>query len=188
VSSRRYWILACVAAMALGLAACGWESHPESADANNNGGYVDAGPITYQLQVSRQLNPYATEDSQYLTGLPAGTPQPKPDEMWYGVFLQAKNQSDHTATTTDSFDIKDTQGNIYHPIALNASENPYAWTSVPLAPSAVEPGQDTTASFGPTQGRLLLFKLPTQVYSNRPLTLQINAQGQESPSTISLDL
>ena len=37
-------------------------------------------------------------------------------------------------------------------------------------------------------GRLLLFKLPTAVYSNRPLTLQIHAPGQTSPSTISLDL
>lgn len=188
MSSRRYWILACVAAMALGLAACGRESHPEQADANNNGGYVDAGPITYQLQVSRQLNPYATEDSQYLAGLPAGTARPKPDEMWYGVFLQAKNQSDQTATTTDTFDIRDTQGNVYRPIQLNTSENPYAWKSVPLAPSGVEPGPDTTASFGPTQGRLLLFKLPTQVYSNRPLTLQIHSPDQSTPSSISLDL
>ena len=53
---------------------------------------------------------------------------------------------------------------------------------------ATPTGADTTASFGPTQGRLLLFKLPTQVYSNRPLTLQIHAQGQSTPATISLDL
>ena len=96
----------------------------EEANANNNGGYVAAGPITYQLQVSRQLNPYATEDKQYLTGLPAGTPQPKPDEMWYGVFLQAKNQTDAAAKTTDSFDIVDTQGNKYYPLALNPADNP----------------------------------------------------------------
>src|SRR3954447_1474176 len=104
--------------MALGLAACGRESHPESADANNNGGYVDAGPITYQLQVSRQLNPYATEDRQYLMGLPTGTPAPKPDELWYGVFLWAKNQGSDPAKTADSFDIIDTQGNKYFPVAL----------------------------------------------------------------------
>jgi hypothetical protein len=188
VSSRRYWIVVCVAAMALGLAACGRESHPEQANANNNGGYVDAGPITYQLQVSRQLNPFATEDKQYITGLPAGTAQPKPDEMWYGVFLQAKNQSDAAAKTTDTFDIVDTQGNKYYPLALNPTANPYAWQSTTLEPSATQPGADTTASFGPTQGQLLLFKLPTQVYSNRPLTLQIHAQGQAEPSTISLDL
>jgi hypothetical protein len=174
--------------MALGLAACGRESHPEQANANNNGGYVDAGPITYQLQVSRQLNPFATEDKQYITGLPAGTAQPKPDEMWYGVFLQAKNQTDAAAKTTDTFDIVDTQGNKYYPLALNPTANPYAWQSTTLEPSATQPGADTTASFGPTQGQLLLFKLPTQVYSNRPLTLQIHAQGQAEPSTISLDL
>ena len=159
-----------------------------NADANNNGTFINAGPLTYQLQVSRQLNPYATEDKQYLTGLPAGTTQPKPDEMWYGVFLQAKNQSDAAANTTDTFDIVDTQGNKYYPLALNTSENPYAWQSTMLEPSAVQPGSDTTASFGPTQGQLLLFKLPTQVYSNRPLMLQIHAQGQSTPSTISLDL
>jgi hypothetical protein len=174
--------------MALGLAACGRESHPEQADANNDGGYVDAGPISYQLQVSRQLNPYATEDSQYLTGLPPGTPTTKPDQLWYGVFLQAKNQSDKTAKTTDSFDIVDTEGNKFYPVVLNPSQNPYAWQSTTLDPSGVEPGPDTTASYGPTQGRILLFKLPTQVYSDRPLTLQIHAPGQSTPSTISLDL
>jgi hypothetical protein len=188
VSSRRYWIVVCIATMALGLAACGRESHPEQADANNNGGYVDAGPITYQLQVSRQLNPYATEDRQYLMGLPAGTSQPKPDEMWYAVFLQAKNQTDAAAKSTDTFDIVDTQGNKYYPLQLNASANPYAWQPTTLEPSARQPLADTTASFGPTQGQLLLFKLPTQVYSNRPLTLQIHAPGQSTPATISLDL
>ena len=136
MSSRRYWIVVCIAAMALGLAACGRESHPQQADANNDGAYVDAGPITYQLQVSRQLNPYATEDKQYLTGLPAGTTQPKPDEMWYGVFLQAKNQTEAAAKSTDTFDIVDTQGNKYYPLQLNASQNPYAWQSTTLEPSA----------------------------------------------------
>ena len=57
-------------ALAVGLAACGQTSQPSSAE--NDGVYVDAGPITYQLQVSRQLNQYAAEDSQYLAGLPTG--------------------------------------------------------------------------------------------------------------------
>jgi hypothetical protein len=57
-----------------------------------------------------------------------------------------------------------------------------------LQPSATQPLADTTASYGPTQGQLLLFKLPTNVYSNRPITLQIHSPGQSTPSTISLDL
>jgi hypothetical protein len=188
VSCRRYWIVVCIAAMALALAACGRDSKSTEANANNNGGYVAAGPITYQLQVSRQLNPYATEDKQYITGLPPGTTSPKPDEMWYGVFLKAKNQSDAAAKSTDTFDIVDTQGNKYYPLQLNTSENPYAWQSMTLQPSATQPLADTTASYGPTQGQLLLFKLPTNVYSNRPITLQIHSPGQSTPSTISLGL
>jgi hypothetical protein len=188
MSVRRYCILACALALSVGVSACGREAHPTVADANNNGFYVDAGPITYQLEVSRQLNQYSTEDSQYLTGLPAGTAQPKPDELWYGVFLWAKNQSDKPEQTADNFDIIDTQGNKYFPIALNRSVNPYAWKQLTLNPSQTEPGLDTIASEGPTQGGLLLFKLNTSVYSNRPLTLQINVPGQSRPSTISLDL
>jgi hypothetical protein len=173
--------------MSLGLAACGKESHPTVADADNDGFYVDAGHVTYQLQVSRQLNQYSTEDSQYLTGLPAGATRPKPDEFWYGVFLWAKNQSSTPQTTTDTFDIVDTQGNKYYPVAVDTALNPYGWRSLTLAPSATEPGLDTTASQGPTQGGLVLFKLPTTVYANRPLSFQIHTSGVAQP-TISLDL
>ena len=42
-----------------------------------------------------------------------------------------------------------------------------------LEPSGIEPAPSTTASLGPTQGGLILFKLPTSVYSDRPLTLTI---------------
>ena len=175
--------------LALGLGACGGqEAHRTDAGAENNGVYIQAGPITYQLAVSRVLNPYSTEDSQYLTGLPAGAHGPKPDELWYGVFLWAKNQSKHDASTAYIFVIEDTQGTRYYPIAVNSAVNRYAWTAQTLRPSATEPGPDTMASFGPTQGGLLLFKLNTSVYSNRPVTLYIYAPGESKPSTISLDL
>ena len=71
---------------------------------------------------------------------------------------------------------------------LNTELNQFAWKNRLLQPSAGEPGPDTSASFGPTQGGLLLFKLNSSVYSNRPLTLEIYAPGQATPSSISLDL
>jgi hypothetical protein len=189
VSIRRPWILVCVLVMALGLAACGQESHPTKADANNDGFYVDAGPLTYQLQISRELNPYNNhEDAQYVSGLPAGQAQPKPGDIWYGVFLWAKNQTHRAVATTDSFDIVDTQGTKYYPLRLDPALNGYAWTSQVLQPAETEPEADTTASFGPTQGGLVLFKLNISIYANRPLTLQIFAPGASKPSTISLDL
>jgi hypothetical protein len=168
------------------VAGCGQEARPPTA--NNNGVYVQAGPITYQLQISRELNPFSTEDSQYLAGLPRHASSLKPDELWYGVFLWAKNQTEQAQTTTDTFDIVDTQGTRYYPLRLNRALNQYAWSARTLQRSQTEPPADTTGSFGPTQGGLLLFKLNTSVYSNRPLTLQIYAPGEARPSSIALDL
>ena len=185
MSARRVWILVCAFALAVGLGACGQESQPSSSE--NDGVYVDAGPVTYQLQVSRQLNQYAVEDRQYLAGLPAGAHTLTPDQLWYGVFLWAKNQTNGFHATSDNFTLTDTNGNTYHPIPLDTAINGYAWTSQTLAPFAIEPEPNTTASFGPTQGGLILFKLPTTVYSNRPLTFHIYPPGGEHPASISLD-
>jgi hypothetical protein len=191
VAVRRYSILACALALILGLTACGIgnkRDHPHVADANNDGFYVDAGAVTYQLQISRELNQYATEDSQYIKGLPIGTPPLLPTEFWYGVFLQAKNQTAQPQTTTDHFDILDTQGTHFAPLKLDPSLNGYVWTSQTLKPLNTQPGPDTQASFGPTQGGLLLFRLPTSVYSNRPLILEIRGPSGQLQATISLDL
>lgn len=185
MSLRRLWILAGTFGAALGVAACGNEpAHPTVAD--NEGFYVDAGPITYQVQLSRQLNPYTLEDSEYLKGVTAAPP--KPDEEWFAIFLWAKNQTHSSQTTSDSFDIVDTQGNKYYPIAINAQVNPFAWTAQTLMPSGTEPAPDSPASFGPTQGQEVLFKLNSIANDNRPLTLEIHAAGQATPSTVALDL
>jgi hypothetical protein len=186
VSARRLWIVLCSLALALGIGACGQTSQPTSL--LNNGVYVHAGPITYQLQVSRELNPFTTEDRQYLAGVPSGQGSIGANELWYGVFLWAKNQTHQPQPTSDRVDIVDSSGGRYFPIRLDTTANPYAWTSQTLAPAAIEPAPNTTASFGPTQGGLLLFKLPSSVYSNRPLTLQIFAPGVQQPGEISLDL
>lgn len=184
MSARRVWILVCALALAVGLGACGQVSDPSSSE--NDGVYVDAGPLTYQLQISRQLNQYAVEDRQYLAGLPAGQGTLTPSQLWYGVFLWAKNQTNQYHATADKFTIVDTTGHPYYPINLDAELNGYAWTQQVLAPTAVEPEPNTTASFGPTQGGLILFKLPISVYSNRPLKLSIYPPSGK-PATISLD-
>lgn len=191
VTARRLYVqrlatLAAVLALPLGSAACGRESHPTNVDSEAE--YVDAGPLTYQVQVSRQLNPFSAEDRQYLASVPAAQQQLSSTQLWFGVFVWAKNLTHKSHITTKSFDIVDTQGNKYYPVALNAQVNPFAWTQQTLQPLATEPAVDSAASFGPTQGAELLFKLSTSVFDNRPLTLEIYAPGQSSPSTVSLDL
>lgn len=180
-------MITCATILPLVLAACGnKESHPIAANATNDGSYVFAGPITYQLEVSRELNPSNIEDRGYLAGV-TGTP-PTPQEEWYAVFLWAKNQTHSPQMTTDSFDIVDTQGAHYYPVPINPQVNPYAWTAQRLAPSETEPLPGSTAFYGPTQGGELLFKINISAYANRPLTLEIHAPGQAEASTIALDL
>ncbi len=183
--ARRLFLIGMLLLAAITLGACGHkQGDPTTAD--TEGPYVRAGQVTYQVQLSRQLNQYSTEDKGYLAGFSG--PPPTAAQEWFAVFLWAKNETHTNQTTTDSFDIVDTQGNRYHPVALNPSLNPYAWTSQTLRPLGIEPPPDSTASFGPTQGGLVLFKLGDAIYSNRPLTLEIFAPGQAKPSTISLDL
>lgn len=176
-------------ALAVGLSACGHkEAHPTQADANNDGAYIDAGPVTYQMQISRELNPYATEDSAYVKGLPPGTTRPSPSQLWYAVFLRGLNQTHHDQTTIASFEITDSEGNAYYPLKLDPNVNEFAWTPQTLAPNQIEPGPDTVASDGPTQGGLLLFKLNTTVYNNRPLTLWVLGPAGKKLGSISLNL
>ncbi len=182
--SRRLALIGCAALVAVGLGACGQLSHPTHAD--SEGIYVDAGPITYQVQISRQLNPYNVEDKGYLAGQSSAAPAP--DQMWFVVFMWAENQSKSTAATTDSFDIVDTQGNRYYPVPINSQVNRFAWTTQVLPPNAQEPTPGSLASSGPTQGGELLFKLNNSVYPNQPITLEIHAPGQAKPSSVSLDL
>jgi hypothetical protein len=179
--------LVCVLGASLGLTACGKSNQPPTSE--NNGVYITAGPITYQLQISRELNQFSTEDRQYVAGLPVGTSSTlTPTQLWYGVFMWAKNQTDKTHLTSGNFDIVDTQGNRYYPVPVNRVLNPFAWTAQSLHPEATEPALDTTASWGPTQGGLLLFKLPTTVYDDRPLTLQILSPSGQVLGSIRLDL
>ena len=196
-------MIACALTLAAFVAACGSSASSHSisshsagghtpglsvATANNNGAYVTAGGVTYQLQISRELNQYSAEDLEYVKGLPAGTPAPTPDQEWYGVFLWAKNQTDVPLTTTDNFELVDTQGNTYLPIRLDPYVNPFAWTAQRLPPQQTEPLPNTPASMGPTQGGLLLFKVNDSVYANRPLTLYILGPDDQQQASISLDL
>jgi hypothetical protein len=200
VNVRRLWILACALAVAIAVAACGSSSSSvqpttqpapltghEVGNEINDGSYIQAGPITYQLQVSRELNPYSVQDKPYVQGLPAGFPPPTANQLWYGVFLWAKNQHHKAYRTSDHFKIVDTQGITYYPIKLNPAENPFVWQAQTLPYEGTYPGEDSIPSEGESQGGLLLFKLNSSAYANRPLTLYVlNHRGQKLGS-ISLD-
>ncbi len=185
VSPRRLLLAAGLLLAAFVLSACGHkQSDPTNAD--TEGVYVRAGQITYQVQLSRQLNPFDVEDQGYLRGVKAAPPTP--NQEWFAIFMWAKNETHTNQTTSGSFQIVDTQGNRYFPVEINPAVNQFAWTPQTLRPLGTEPGAGSAAAYSPTGGGLVLFKLNNSIYSNRPLTLEIFAPGQKQPSNISLDL
>jgi hypothetical protein len=187
-------LLLAVGVLAVGVSGCGVDHRPArppnvSQDELSNGGepYFWTGPVTYQVQVSRALNPFDSYDVQYLSGV-QGAQDLSSQQFWFGVFLWAKNQTGHTVPTADKFEIVDSAGDVYTPTALNAGVNPYAWTQQMLSPDGIEPVADSAASDSSPGGGLILFKLNQSVYSNRPLTLKVFAPGAKKASSISLDL
>jgi hypothetical protein len=184
---RRTPLIALLAAVALLAAGCG-DKTSVTTTAETEGLYMDAGPLLYQVQISRYLNPADPEDAAYLEGLPEGTPkQPAKGEVWFAVFIQVRNVTQQTQQPTTQFTIKDTQGAEFEPIAIDTKLNPFAYAAEPLAPGGIIPGPETPAYNGPIQGSMILFKLKTDSLQNRPLTLYID-DGAGHVATIDLDL
>jgi hypothetical protein len=175
---------------ALALAACGGGAKQPTTHGDSEGAYVKAGPLIYQVQLSRELNPFNVEDHEYLQGLPASATETAADELLFGVWLRVQNSTDRVHPAASQFTIVDTLGNRYDPIPLPAS-NPTAYTPRNIATDKgqpLSPNPQSVAGSGPIQGSMLLFKLNTSVYSNRPLELEITPPDGGEASTVDLDL
>jgi len=156
--------------------------------AETEGVYVDVAGLTYQVQLSRFLNPGDIEDRQYLAGLPEGVPAALPgDEIWFGVWMRVKNYSDASLTPTNTFVIADTEGKEYRPVPLDPATNPFVYVPHVLHHSQVLPAPNSAAASGPIQGSLILFRLKTDSLQNRPLRLHIE-QGEGEEAEVDLDL
>jgi hypothetical protein len=156
--------------------------------AETEGTYVDVAGLTYQVQMSRFLNPGDPEDKQYLQGLPEGVPAALPgDEIWFGVWMRVKNYSGGPLTPATEFTIFDTEENEFRPIPLDVKTNPFVYEPILLQHSQVLPMPDTAAANGPIQGSLILFRLPADTLQNRPLVMHID-QGEGNEAEIDLDL
>lgn len=162
-------------AVTLVLAACGQSHTPLTREDNTGAGgvnsdYITLGPLKYQVQISRPLNPFSNEDEGYLAGLPPSDRLPTPGTAWLGVFLLVLNPSSRPAVPASSFALTDTQGHLYRPVPLLPTD-PYAYSAQPVPAGGQLPLPGTTAFYGPTGGELLLFHIPYTAYDNRPLTL-----------------
>ena len=171
-------LLALLIVLATALTACGGE---ETEGEAVEGQPLELGNLTYNVQITRFLNPDNVEDANYLAGQePAGT-----DQEYLGVFIRIINESDETATIPDSFEIVDTRGTTYEALP---SESPFALEpGAEIEPDGEYPPFDTPARSGPIKGAMLLFLLDDTTVENRPIRLLIPGEDGEDGS-IELDL
>jgi hypothetical protein len=184
---RRPLPIALLVAVSLVAAGCGNKTSSLT-EAQTEGLYMDVGPLLYQVQISRYLNPNDPEDRAYLTGLPPGIPlQPPRGQTWFGVFMRVQNVTKQTYVPTNQYLVTDTQGARFRPVPLNPRVNAFAYVPTPMGPGTVNPGPETPAANGPIQGSLILFRLTNDSLQNRPLVLHIEGRAGQA-ATIDLDL
>ena len=174
---RRLLLPILAVASIAGLSACGKDGPQRTSE--SEGTYVTVSGLQYQVQISRQLNPTDTEDSGYLTGIPAQQAVLGPDDVWFGVFLRVKNDGHQVRRSAIHFVLQDTTGAVFGPIA---GDNLVTYRPVILHPDELSPAPEEVAASGPTQGKLVLFKLKNATLNNRPLVLYITGPSGERGS------
>ena len=168
-------VLALLTALALG--ACG-DSHTKvttgtyAGESGANAPYLDVGPLIYEVQLSRQLNPSDTEDAAYLQGFSPAERRLQSNQEWFAVFVQVYNNNSRALPAANSLTIADTQGNRYSPVVPDQS-NQFAYRAGIVPATGRLPVPDSVPAAGPTQGALLLYRIPIVSLDNRPLELRI---------------
>ena len=186
---RRALTLLLVALVALALGACG-DKTAKTLHGDTEGSYIDVGPMKYQVQISRWLNPTDPQDFEFFRGLPPGMTTALPaDEIWFGVFLRVENPTDSPQPMADRFEIEDTQGTKYEPVELDQKTNPLVYRpGFNLPAVSVFPIRDTLGDQSFAQGGELLFRLKTDANQNRPLVLHISDTQGSFQGEVDLDV
>jgi hypothetical protein len=177
-------LLLTVCVLALAVAGCG-RGEGVKTTAETEGLYLDIGGLKYQVQLSRYLNPDNIEDRDYLAHLPEGVAEPASDEIWFGVWVRVENTSDEPREAADTWEIHDTQDNVYRPVP---NDSVFAFEPGVVGPDTVIPRSDSAAGLGPVQGSLLLFKVKIDSLQNRPLELVFSNGPQGETGTYHLDV
>jgi hypothetical protein len=169
-------ILAAILAV-LVVSACG-DSHTRittgtyAGESGANAPYLNVGPLIYEVQLSRELNPANSEDATYLAGLTPAQRKLEPGQEWFAVFMQVYNNTNQSHPAATSMTITDTQENTYTPIEPNAS-NLFAYRAGTVPPKNQIPLPGTVADDDPAEGLVLLYKIEIVSLDNRPLELKI---------------
>jgi hypothetical protein len=145
-------------------------------ESGQNAPYLNVGPLIYEVQLSRELNPADVEDSSYLEGLTPLQRTLLPGEEWFAVFIQVYNHKSIPLPGATNLTISDTQQNVYYPI-LPGPSNLFAYRGGLIPAESMVPVPGSVAYTGNTQGALVLYKIKIVSLDNRPLKIHIVDPG-----------
>ncbi len=177
----------------LALSACG-DSHTRvttgtyAGESGANAPYLNVGPLVYEVQLSRELNPANSEDATYLQGLTAAERKLEPGQEWFAVFMQVYNNSNQRIPGGEQPDDHRHPGKQLH-ADLPGEGNQFAYRAgmVPAKNQIPLPG--TIADDDPAQGLVLLYKIQVVSLDNRPLELKIvDPEDPSESATAELDV
>jgi hypothetical protein len=161
------------------LAACGEEQELDVVE----GEPVELGELSFNVQLTRFLNPDDPEDEAYLRGQPLRSA----DQQYLAVFMTVDNEGDQPAELPSTMTIRDTRDNTYQPLD---SASVYALELGTTLPAGDElPRPDTPAATGPIRGAMVLFRVDRAVTENRPIELEIpSASTGGEQAQVELDI
>ncbi len=179
------WLSATLVATALAaivaLPACGAE---EEKTEGAEGEFIRVGEADYQVQLTRLLNSEQRPDDAYVRGQ-ADLPG---DEFYLGVFLTIENDGDEPHTPPRDMKVVDTQDNEYLPLDTVQSGFGLDFGTA-IEAGDVAPPPNSPASFSPTSGALVLFRISEEsATDDLPLVLEIPVEGEQEPARITLDV
>jgi hypothetical protein len=161
-------------------AACG---NQEKRTEGEEGDYVYAGDVAYQVQLTRLLNPRQRPDDNLVRGQAA----PPSGEQFLAVFLKIKNEGDKDYSPPRDIKVVDTEGNQYLP--LDATQSGFGLDfAEKIAPHKSAPPPNSPAASGPNGASMVLFRVKnTSATDNLPLELEIPT-GPDKKSQVRLDV
>jgi hypothetical protein len=143
---------------------------------------VELGELSYNVQLTRFLNPEDAEDQAYLLG----RPDPPKGESYLAVFMLVENEGDEPAAVdVEEMRVVDTRDHSFEPVE---SESEFALTVNATVPADGElPAPDSPAASGPIQGAMVLFLVSEAITESRPVELEIPGPGGET-GLVELDI
>lgn len=134
------------------------------------GATIEVDGLAYTPQITRQLNSRVKPDRTLVGGR-----RPGRNRIWLGAFIRVCNEGDRVRTPSRRLALVGAFGERIAPTELPPS-NPFEYDPRPLRPGQCLPRQGSVDD-QVAEGSLVLFNIPVEFFSERPVALEVTSQS-----------